>query len=81
MLIVTIMVIVIITTPPGMVESARFRVCILSVGYVPIYDTGKEKLVLPKGKEAHLLIEGGWGNILMHPDTSVGARNEVKLYE
>lgn len=79
MLIVTIMVIVIITTPPGMVESARFRVCILSVGYVPIYDTGK--LVLPKGKEAHLLIEGGWGNILMHPDTSVGARNEVKLYE
>ena len=53
-----------------MVESARFRVCILSVGYVPIYD-----------KEAHLLIEGGWGNILMHPDTSVGARNEVKLYE
>ena len=69
MLIVTIMVIVIITTPPGMVESARFRVCILSVGYVP------------KGKEAHLLIEGGWGNILMHPDTSVGARNEVKLYE
>ena len=76
MLIVTIMVIVIITTPPGMVESARFRVCILSVGYVP-----KGKLVLPKGKEAHLLIEGGWGNILMHPDTSVGARNEVKLYE
>lgn len=41
----------------------------------------KGKLVLPKGKEAHLLIEGGWGNILMHPDTSVGARNEVKLYE
>lgn len=80
MLIVTIMVIVIITTPPGMVESARFRVCILSVGYVPIrYRKGK--LVLPKGKEAHLLIEGGWGNILMHPDTSVGARNEVKLYE
>ena len=33
-----------------------------------------------KGKLV-LLIEGGWGNILMHPDTSVGARNEVKLYE
>ena len=77
MLIVTIMVIVIITTPPGMVESARFRVCRLcaDIRY------RKGKLVLPKGKEAHLLIEGGWGNILMHPDTSVGARNEVKLYE
>lgn len=80
MLIVTIMVIVIITTPPGMVESARFRVCILCRLCADIrYRKGK--LVLPKGKEAHLLIEGGWGNILMHPDTSVGARNEVKLYE
>ena len=46
MLIVTIMVIVIITTPPGMVESAQFRVCILSVGYVPIYDTGKVKKLI-----------------------------------
>ena len=51
MLIVTIMVIVIITTPPGMVESARFRVCILSVGYVPIYDTGKESLFFRKVKK------------------------------
>ena len=51
MLIVTIMVIVIITTPPGMVESAQFRVCILSVGYVPIYDTGKESLSLRKVKK------------------------------
>ena len=50
-LIVTIMVIVIITTPPGMVESARFRVCILSVGYVPIYDTGKESLSFRKVKK------------------------------
>lgn len=41
----------------------------------------KGKLDLPKGKEAHLLVEGGWGSILMYPDTSVGTRNEVKLYE
>lgn len=81
MLIVTIMVIVIITTPPGMVESARFRVCILKCRLCADIRYRKGKLVLPKGKEAHLLIEGGWGNILMHPDTSVGARNEVKLYE
>lgn len=44
-------IIVIITTPPGMVESARFRVCILSVGYVPIYDTGKESLSFRKVKK------------------------------
>ena len=36
---------------PGMVESARFRVCILSVGYVPIYDTGKESLSFRKVKK------------------------------
>lgn len=34
-----------------MVESARFRVCILSVGYVPIYDTGKESLSFRKVKK------------------------------
>lgn len=51
MLIVTIMVIVIITTPPGMVESARFRVSMLSVGYEPTYDTGKESLSFRKVKK------------------------------
>jgi len=48
---------------------------------VPIYDTGKESLSFRKVKKPIFWIEGGWGNILMHPDTSVGARNEVKLYE
>ena len=38
----------------------------------------KGKLDLPKGKEAHLLCRGKVSNILMHPETSVGARNEVK---
>ena len=46
-----------------------------------ILQTGNIRNAMSTGKEAHLLIEGGWGNILMHPDTSVGARNEVKLYE
>ena len=46
-----IMVMVMVSTPPGMVESARFRVCILSVGYVPIYDTGKESLSFRKVKK------------------------------
>lgn len=35
----------------GWRESARFRVCILSVGYVPIYDTGKESLSFRKVKK------------------------------
>ena len=51
MLFVARMVLVIVATPPGMVESARFRVCILSVGYVPIYDTGKESLSFRKVKK------------------------------
>ena len=51
MLVVTVVVVVIVAAPPGMVESARFRVCILSVGYVPIYDTGKESLSFRKVKK------------------------------
>ena len=51
MLVVTIVVLVLVAAPPGMVESARFRVCILSVGYVPIYDTGKESLSFRKVKK------------------------------
>ena len=51
MLIVPVVVVVVVTAPPGMVESARFRVCILSVGYVPIYDTGKESLSFRKVKK------------------------------
>ena len=51
MLHVAILVVVIVAAPPGMVESARFRVCILSVGYVPIYDTGKESLSFRKVKK------------------------------
>jgi len=58
LLIVTIMVIVIITTPPGMVESARFRVSMLSVGYEPTYDTGKESLSFRKVKKLIFWIEG-----------------------
>ena len=50
MLIVTIMVIVTITTPPERVESARFRVYMLSVG-LPTYDTGKESLSFRKVKK------------------------------
>ena len=51
MLVVALLVVVMLPTPPGMVESARFRVCILSVGYVPIYDTGKESLSFRKVKK------------------------------
>ena len=81
MLIVALLVVVVITTPPGMVESARISCMYTKCRLCADIRYRKGKLVLPKGKEAHLLIEGGWGNILMHPDTSVGARNEVKLYE
>jgi len=52
------MVIVTITPPPGMVESARFRVYMLSVGYEPTYDTGKESLSFRKVKKLIFCVEG-----------------------
>ena len=41
------------TFPPlsAVVWAAAFAVCILSVGYVPIYDTGKESLSFRKVKK------------------------------
>ena len=53
-----IMVLVPMAPPLGMVVSARFRVYMLSVGYEPTYDTGKESLSFRKVKKLIFCVEG-----------------------